>query len=597
MFSFFRIFGRPGPPVLSLVVQANLPVTGPEKQDQFRLLVHHLLNRFFNNEMVSIGGETLPLLMTIAYVIALPTLVAVIFSFPGYHAFPPHPPRPPFWAQVSDHYFFVMYSWVAMGAVTVFEWDLLFPSTLDVLILSVMPIPHGRLLRARATAVLIFLGLFLLGTSSLGMVFFPLVTELPNVPRLFVAHAIAVTLSGLCAAAAVLALQGVLLSLLGARLFRMLSTFLQSLSMTLLLIVLFVFPVLSGSLAPLINSRNAAARCFPPFWFLGIYESVLGGRSALPEFTTLAHIGYLATVLMILLAIITYPIAHRRTIRQMVEGFGTRNARRRSIPSLMWLLHRTLLRSPARRAVFYFMSQTLLRTQRHRVYLAMYAGLGIALMTACVVAMRVEDGHLAIHVSPWGLRAAVPAFAFWTVAGLCTALSSPADPGGTWLFQVIHGRPKADHLSAARIWVLLWSLAITLAAVGALHLITPMPWRGLVATSGQVLVAAGGCLLLSDAFFLHQSTIPFTEARVPRNTDLAFVLLRYIVLFPALVLATLHYELWMEATLSHLLITAFAIAAAHLAARLIQFRLMTKQAARSSFDEEEGLIQTLGLRG
>ena len=33
-------------------------------------------------------GETLPLIMTVAWAIALPTLVATIFLFPAYHAFP-----------------------------------------------------------------------------------------------------------------------------------------------------------------------------------------------------------------------------------------------------------------------------------------------------------------------------------------------------------------------------------------------------------------------------------------------------------------------------------------------------------------------------
>ena len=109
-------------------------------QKQFKLLVRHLLDRFFNNEIVSVDGETLPLIMTVAWAIALPTLVATIFLFPAYHQFSPRPPRPPFWGRVADHYGFVMYAWVVMGAITVFEWDLLVPNILDVFVLSVLPI-------------------------------------------------------------------------------------------------------------------------------------------------------------------------------------------------------------------------------------------------------------------------------------------------------------------------------------------------------------------------------------------------------------------------------------------------------------------------
>src|SRR5271168_5432747 len=138
---------------------ALLPLAG---RKQFKLLVLHLLDRFFNNEIVSADGETLPLIMTVAWAIALPTLVATIFLFPAYHGFPPKPPTPPFWGRVADHYGFVMYAWVAMGTVTVFEWDLLVPNVLDVFVLSVLPIGERRLLLARVAAILIFLGLFLL---------------------------------------------------------------------------------------------------------------------------------------------------------------------------------------------------------------------------------------------------------------------------------------------------------------------------------------------------------------------------------------------------------------------------------------------------
>src|ERR1700683_5622861 len=157
--------------------QADDALLSSAGQKQFKLLVRHLLDRFFNNEIVSVDGETLPLIMTVAWAIALPTLVATIFLYPSYHAFAPKPPMPPFWTQVADHYVFAMYAWVVMGAITVFEWDLLVPNVLDVFVLSVLPIADRRLLLARVAAVLIFLGLFLLGTSSLGVILFPVVTE------------------------------------------------------------------------------------------------------------------------------------------------------------------------------------------------------------------------------------------------------------------------------------------------------------------------------------------------------------------------------------------------------------------------------------
>jgi hypothetical protein len=565
------------------------------ERPQFKLLVRHLLDRFFNNEMVSVDGETLPLIMTIAWAMALPTLVATIFLFPAYHAFHPHPPRPPFWAQVTDHYFYVMYAWVVMGGITIFEWDLLFPNVLDVFVLSVLPISNRRLLFARVLAVVIFLGLFLLGTSSLGIIFFPLATEPSDLLRAFAAHSTAVTAAGLCAAAQVLALQGVLISILGARIFRIFSTYLQSLLVMVLSIALFLFPVLSRSLAELVQSGSTAVRCFPPFWFLGIYESLLAGPSSLPAFTRLAHIGYWATFLLIALAIITYPLAYKRSTRQAVEGSVAPHRRGLLVRPLVRLLHVTLVRTPSRRAIYHFLSQTLLRSQRHRLYLAIYAGLGIALACSWILIFRVEDGRLGVSISVTGVHLAVPALAFWTVAGLCTALLSPADPAGSWVFRLIHGRVSPDDLGAVKLWILLWAQGVILVTVAILELISYPKPGGLRESFAQVMVATGIGLLLTDIFSLQMRIIPFTEARVPRNTDLAFLLLRYIVFLPALVLTTVHFEPWIEASVRALIVTAFLILATHFGLRYIHRQMMAERASRG---EEEGeFSQILGLRG
>ena len=104
-----------------------------------------------------------------------------------------------------------MYSFVAIGAVTIFVWDLFFPDLLDVFVLSTLSIERRTLFTARIAAVGLFLGIFLLGTNALGTIFFPASADLPSLTRHFSAHLVAVTMSGLCIASFVLAAQGFLL--------------------------------------------------------------------------------------------------------------------------------------------------------------------------------------------------------------------------------------------------------------------------------------------------------------------------------------------------------------------------------------------------
>jgi hypothetical protein len=591
MFNGLRIFAPPEFPVLSLEVQAHLPVEEAQEQSQFRLLIRHFLERFFNNDMVSADGETKARLLQVVYAIALPGMVVALFLFPLYHA----PLERPFWSQVSDHYFYVLYSFVAVGAVSIFAWDLLFPDLLDLFVLSPLPIVGARLFRSRIVAAVLFLGLFLLGSSALGAIFYPLLSESPGLARHLVAHVFAVLAAGAFSAALILSLQGLITTVVGERFSRAISPFLQGIAMMVLLTILLLFPLSSRFLEVLVNLH--AARYFPPFWFLGIYETLLAGSSSLPVFSGLAKTGCLATAIVFALTIVSYPLAYRRRMRYLVEGSDVFDTRNIAIVPIHRLLHATFLRNAVQRGIYHFISCSLLRTQRHRVYMAMYGGLGLALLLACVLLLKLSHGHLGFSLSPDGLRAAVPIAAFWTIAGLRTAFLSPADRRGGWIFRLILGRPTSLQLGTTMRWILPCVLGLTLAMVTLINRVAPPELRGWNSLTCQFLVAIGLCLLLTDALFLKVRTIPFTgETRAPA-TNLAFILLQYFGLFPPLVLLSVGLEPWLEASVWHVVSMVGVISAAHLAMRRIQSKDAEYYVNLIDLDEdEEEFPQRLGLR-
>jgi hypothetical protein len=265
MFRRPRVFATPAEPVLSLEVQAKMPRTNPEEPIQFRVLVQHFLERFFNNEMASSDDGGKSRFIQVACAIGFPGFVMALYLYPMYHL--PRGHRP-YWAQVSDHYFYVVYSLVALGVVTIFEWDFFFPDLLDVFVLSTLPIKDHGLFRARIAAVALFVVGFLFDSNFLAPLVLPAATEPPNLARLLAAHVLAVALSGIFAAALVLALQAMLLGILGGRAFRSISLLLQGFSITALLVILLLSPIVAGALRELMRSKSTAALCFPPFWFL-----------------------------------------------------------------------------------------------------------------------------------------------------------------------------------------------------------------------------------------------------------------------------------------------------------------------------------------
>src|ERR1700733_10910786 len=400
------LFSSPEHSVLSLSVQAQSAAPMRARTD-FEVLVRHILNRFFNNELLASDDET-KRVMQIACAVALPTLIVSLFLFPAYHAFPPAPAHRPFWSQVGDHYFYLMYSFVVMGAATVYEWDLLFPDILDIFVLSILPIPNRQLFFARVLALAIFLCLTQIGTSILGTLFFPLAAEQFNFPRHLVSHFVAVTMSGMFAETCFLSIQGVLLNPVGERVFRRITPLLQGGSIMLLLAILLLCPTIAGTVQPLLTSGSAAIRYFPPFWFLGIYECLLAGASAPEVFHLLARTGCYALLAMLACTLLTYPLAYRRRVRQLIEGTAASSSGRRANGPILRLLHGTILRHASKRAIFHFITQTILRSQRQRVTLAMFGGLSVSLALAQMIVLRVQPGHVHLGLLPSGIRSAIP---------------------------------------------------------------------------------------------------------------------------------------------------------------------------------------------
>ncbi len=229
--------------------------------------------------------------------------------------------------------------------------------------------------------------------------------------------------------------------------------------------------------------------------------------------------------------------------------------------------------------------------------MAIYGGLGLALVTASALLLKLSHDHLGFALSPDGLRAAVPIAAFWIIAGLRTAFLSPADRRGGWIFRVILGRPGTEQLDTTPLWILPCAMLLTLGIVALISLLAPPELRGWRPFASQALVAIGLCLLLTDASFLKVVSIPFTgEGRAPTN-NLAIILLQYFGFFPPLVLLMIGLGPWLEASLWHVGFTVVIIVWAHLAMR----RAHTKNAEYYANlidldDNEEEFPQRLGLQ-
>jgi len=553
-----------------------------------RTLYSHFFRRFFDNDTLSLEAETQTTVIRALCAFAVPTLMVAFWLLPIYPGRAIggvyQAGRDP-WLIASDRYFFVLYSFVAMGTVTTFEWQMLFPDRSDFLILLPLGIKTRELFFAKGKALLAFLAMFLVAANIFSLILYPAVSTRAgdNFWLSLYAHFVSVALAGIFAAFAMLGIQGTMICLLPSAWFRAMSTILQSLSITALLLLLLLFPLCGNHMQSLLQGRTTFAQFVPPLWFVSLYEYLMHPAAPPSAARGLVNTGLVATGVAVCVALITYPLAWSRQQKRALEGASS--ARRESGALFAGLLHRTLIKRPQQRAIFHFISQTISRSTRYQVYLAIYSGIGLALALCSIVTLRIPPGTsnqtIALALSNTGLHAILPLLLFWMVTGLRAAFAFPVDMLARWVFPINLPNP-ANDAKAAKIWIMLCCGALT-AVVFCILLSLKWSWLDLAI---QAICGISLALILADLFFVGRTQIPFTRPRMPGRANLPIVFTLYGALFPLLVYLTVQLELATEAHFAILVWIVLGTLGIHVVLRVADY--LAQKGIIGGFPEDEG---------
>jgi len=564
-----------------------------EPSSKARALTSHFFRRFFDNDTVSVEGETQTTVVRALATIAVPTLMVVFFLM---QAYPPHAP----WVAAVVHYFFVLYSFVAMGCVATLEWEMLFPDRMDFLILLPLPLKARDLFAAKAGALLSFLGMFLVAANVLGTLLLPMVAGAARLLpadafgeylKMFVAHGVAVFAAGVASALMVLAIDGIAICVLPERWFRVLSPVVQAVLICALLFAVLLFPVIAMEMRRWLTVPAIFSRCMPPLWFLAMYES-LGGTEATTAYSrSLARMGEWSMLIASAVVLVTYPLAWRRRRKMAMEGAS--QSREKRFGRASSLVDRVFVRTPETRAVFHFISQTILRKGRYQVYLAVYAGIGMGFCLCCALTFGYLSGATRElnfpSLSEEGLHTLMPLVLFWMTAGVRMVFSLPVDMKARWIFQM--NPPQAEKISSAvEVWIRLCAGCLMAAVLLLLVCLGWSPWQ----LAKQAICGACFASLLMDLFFFFPSGIPFTRPRLPGRNSLPLMLTIFVFGFPAFVVAAYRVEMRAE-TWPRTLIW-LGLAAVGTRAGLHRARRSPVYPPVEAFgDESDNYVQTLGI--
>jgi len=324
--------------------------------------------------------------------------------------------------SASDKLLFITLAMGVAGLVTVLKWDRLLPDSQDYLNLAPLPVSPRRILLGNAVAILIAVTVVAVDVNAVPSLLFPGIvaaamrTTFAAYLQFAALHAVCVLLASTFAICGSFALLGMISAILPQGTFRACSAWIRGgLLLTLL-------ALLSGGFAApemlyqLRHFPDSAVRWFPPLWFLALYQTAQ--HRAFPALAALAPLAWQGPLAAFAAMVLSYALTYRKHFAGVLEGGGRVGNRRLARPFLAVLDLFAAGSSGFPRACHRFAVRALLRTETHRLVIAVAAGMG---------------GLLALRAGAT-LEAPLSA-AYLLILGLRIAVEIPADVPAAWVFR------------------------------------------------------------------------------------------------------------------------------------------------------------------
>lgn len=212
-------------------------------------------------------------------------------------------------AALEDKTFFLALSMIVIGFLTILEWNALFPDRRDYTIFGPLPVPLRTLFGAKLIALFLFLAVFCIDINFSSTFAFPIAIAdkhqtLATAIWHWITHAICVFAASAFIFFFFVALQGLLMNVLSHRWFRRVSFLVQALGLFALLSSLLLLTRLPSLLRSMRAPGGVNPEYFPPLWFLGLYETMLGKTD--PIYRSLATTALLGLAVVLGMSLAAY---------------------------------------------------------------------------------------------------------------------------------------------------------------------------------------------------------------------------------------------------------------------------------------------------
>lgn len=506
-------------------------------------LVRHFLSEQLANDLIS-SDQVRRFAITVLAALACVGPLIVRLYIPKYNYLQSLDSGDLYLAAVrADRLFFITLSMLTAGLVTVIQWHDLFPSLPDYLALKPLPVRFYQVFIARFLSSFVILAIVIAALNLATGVLFPFLTsgrwQSPSFGiRYVLAHWTATFSAGLFTFLALNALQGVLMNFLPPRIFERLSVLIQALFATAFLTAA-PYVLEMPDWHKTIANKPHWMLLFPPAWFLGIYEFLLGARDV--YFLPLCKRAVTGIAAALFLTLTAYFLCYRRHTRRVLEQSLPKLTGQSFTERLASALLGRLVRRAPERGTFVFTIQTLRRSRHHKLITGFSLGIALVLALQTAGPATVLHFYSARSWRPWELESilAVPlVIAAALVSTLCYVFQLPSDLQAGWVFRLAERTSRTELLDSVESFLVLCGLVPVLVVTAPYEALT-LGWS---LTLAHIALIAVLVLLLIEARLYEWHKIPFACSYVPGRRNFWQMIGTYLLLFAALIPTITYFE-------------------------------------------------------
>jgi predicted permease len=557
-------------------------MTPPNPHRQFLVLFRSFLSRMIDLELLSSRGEIQTLLTHFAAMLAAFSFTLTIYLTPRY-ATSPLPHARLMTLAWLDEEFLIGTTMAIAGLFTLLAWNSVLPDRRDSLVLGPLPVRIRTLCQAKAAALLTSLGVSVVAINAFTGIAYPAVIAAhPGFfafVRCLAAYWITMAAAGLFMCCALLAIQGIASQVFSYRLFQRVSSFLQLAAFFVILAVYFLKPPLA-TVAKLTAPQNQRLiEWLPTYWFLGLFQELNGPLH--PVFASLAARALWSLLTVVSVAAVTYLLAFQHGLRRILEQPDIATGDRSRPPSrVVTAIAAKLLAKPLDRAIVLFTARGIARSRQHRLILAAYSGIALA------IALVYLKSYLYGTLLPWDDRD-VPLLApsvvllVFAVVGARAIFALPISLPANWIFRITAVHSPQAYFAAVRKSLAAVAVTPVLLVCAAVYWFLFPGRKGI---EHVVILSILAVILLERSLYGFRK-IPFACSYLPGKANLKVKLGVYGILFLFLCDVGVKIEASTLSRVSSFAILALILLAVAAWSWFRTVRMAASRGARVQFDE------------